>query len=375
MESGTPGAAARRSAAGRRADGPLRCGFPSLPRLSFPKSAWPTSCPSNRSYGGQGPDERSGQSTADQLMARVYGLRLADRVLPCGDLIEPAMRELRAAVRLYRETSHAETVSRALLVGIGELAQVSGRIASDAGQHAKAEQVYRLGLSAAQAAEDRTLANSPTPEGNAKGSTSQGGPGRSGPDAYPTTRALCLDRVAWAHTRAAEPQAALRALAEAHDVSAEELDVMDARVLTELRKPLRAVPLLTEVLDRYDASHTRELALYLSWLAVAYADANEPDEAAATAQRVIDPLGRLGQRPDGRSLPHRAGQAGSLSRGARGGRGARPVRCIAGSAARGGLTMGEVSRRRGALGQGPFPTDDRLAVVVLEADFADPRGG
>lgn len=63
---------------------------------------------------------------------------------------------------------------------------------------------------------------------------------------------------------------------------------MDARVLTELRKPLRAVPLLTEVLDRYDASHTRELALYLSWLAVAYADANEPDEAAATAQRVID---------------------------------------------------------------------------------------
>jgi hypothetical protein len=48
------------------------------------------------------------------------------------------------------------------------------------------------------------------------------------------------------------------------------------------------VPLLTEVLARYDTAHTRELALYLSWLAVALADANEPEEAASTARRMLE---------------------------------------------------------------------------------------
>ncbi|WP_342776504.1 hypothetical protein [Streptomyces diacarni] len=56
---------------------------------------------------------------------------------------------------------------------------------------------------------------------------------------------------------------------------------------TELHRPLRAVPLLRDVLNAYDATHTREMALYLSWLAVAYADANEPEAAAGTAERVI----------------------------------------------------------------------------------------
>ncbi|TXK43288.1 hypothetical protein [Nonomuraea sp. C10] len=45
-------------------------------------------------------------------------------------------------------------------------------------------------------------------------------------------------------------------------VDASELQIMEARAYTELRRPLRAVPLLTDVLDRYDATHARELALY-----------------------------------------------------------------------------------------------------------------
>jgi hypothetical protein len=59
-------------------------------------------------------------------------------------------------------------------------------------------------------------------------------------------------------------------------------------VYTELHRPLRAVPLLCRVLDRYDATHARELALYLSWLAVAYADANEPEAAAGSATRMLE---------------------------------------------------------------------------------------
>ncbi|MEV4085366.1 hypothetical protein ACGFJC_39155 [Nonomuraea fuscirosea] len=61
-----------------------------------------------------------------------------------------------------------------------------------------------------------------------------------------------------------------------------------ASVIRLLRRPLRAVPLLTDVLSRYDTTHARELALYLSWLAVALADANEPEEAARQARRMLE---------------------------------------------------------------------------------------
>ncbi|UQA93926.1 helix-turn-helix domain-containing protein [Streptomyces halobius] len=99
------------------------------------------------------------------------------------------------------------------------------------------------------------------------------------------------------------PLTAMTALGKAHDalseqddeqaplwaywICREELDVMDARVFTELRRPLRAVPLLTDVLSRYDATHALEVALYRSWLAVALMDADEPEQAAAEARRVV----------------------------------------------------------------------------------------
>ncbi|MFC4052950.1 hypothetical protein ACFOY4_24950 [Actinomadura syzygii] len=218
------------------------------------------------------------------------------------------------AVRLYRETRHSEETGRSLLSSIGEIAQIAGWIASDAGEHDQAERTYRLGVSAAREAGDHALVGnlagslayqlSNTGHEDDGVSLARAALDEAGPDAPAKARALYLDRVAWAHTKAGEAQAALRALIEAHEamavedshaspdwaywVSPEELDVMDARVYTELRKPLRAVPLLREVLSRYDSTHTRELALYLSWLAVALVDANEPEEAAKTARRMLD---------------------------------------------------------------------------------------
>ncbi|MEU0674424.1 helix-turn-helix domain-containing protein [Streptomyces sp. NPDC006172] len=260
---------------------------------------------------------RIGIGQVDDLQKRVHGLRLADDVLAGGDLIRPALRELRSAVKLYREGTHTDEVGRQLLRQIGELAQIAGWIASDAGQHEEAERIYRLGISAARQAEDHTLA------GNLAGSLAyqMSNTGReaegltlaqaafrdSEAEAPPKARALYLDRVAWAHTKAGgteNGQLAMRALGEAGQalsqdsegtespaylywVDAGELRVMESRVYTELHRPLRAVPLLREVLSEYDATHTREMALYLSWLAVALADANEPEEAAAVAERVI----------------------------------------------------------------------------------------
>ncbi|MGW7758388.1 helix-turn-helix domain-containing protein [Streptomyces violaceusniger] len=255
---------------------------------------------------------RVGAAAVADLQQRVHGLRLADDVIAGGDLLRPALRELRSAVKLFREGSHTEAIGRALLQAIGELAQIAGWIASDAGQHGGAERIYRLGLSAAHTAGDATLA------GNLLGSLAyqrtNTGDVREGlamaraalenaSEAPPRARALYFDRVAWAHTKTGEAQPAMRALSEAGEalarhgdeedpaylywVDAGELRVMEARVYTELHRPLRAVPLLRDVLSRYDATHTRELALYLSWLAVALADANEPEEAAITAERVI----------------------------------------------------------------------------------------
>ncbi|WP_256339881.1 MULTISPECIES: hypothetical protein [unclassified Streptomyces] len=148
----------------------------------------------------------------DDLQQRVHGLRLADDVLAGGDLIRPALRELRSAVRLYRQGTHTSEVGRQLLRQIGELAQIAGWIASDAGQRSEAERIYRLGISAARQAEDHTLA------GNITGSLAyqmsntgretegltlaQAALHEAGSEAPPKARALYLDRVAWAYTKA-----------------------------------------------------------------------------------------------------------------------------------------------------------------------------
>ncbi|WP_026124324.1 helix-turn-helix transcriptional regulator [Nocardiopsis baichengensis] len=256
---------------------------------------------------------RVGAQAARDVTARVHALRLADDFLAGGDLVGPAQRELAAAVRIYREGSHTEAVGRALLIAVGELAQITGWIESDAGRHDHAEATYRLGLSAAREAGDAALA------GNLAGSLAyqwsntgherdgltlaEAAVEEAGEEAHPKARALFHDRVAWAEAKLKRAQPAMRALEEAHRVleseekepapewaywvSADELQIMDARVYTELRRPLRAVPLLREALNRYDGTHTRELALYLSWLSIAYADANEPEAAAETAARVL----------------------------------------------------------------------------------------
>ncbi|MFI6084707.1 helix-turn-helix domain-containing protein [Streptomyces sp. NPDC051217] len=100
---------------------------------------------------------RVGSGQVADLAQRVHGLRLADDVVYGKDLIGPALRELRAAMTLYREATHTEEVGRELLRIIGELAQIAGWVASDAGEHAEAEWIYRLGMSAARAAGDGVL--------------------------------------------------------------------------------------------------------------------------------------------------------------------------------------------------------------------------
>lgn len=50
---------------------------------------------------------------------------------------------------------------------------------------------------------------------------------------------------------------------------------------------MRAVPLLENVTARFPEDRARELALYLTWLAAAYVQANEIEQAAVTAGRAL----------------------------------------------------------------------------------------
>lgn len=117
-------------------------------------------------------------------------------------------------MQLYRESTYSEDVRRELLVQIGELAQITGWIASDAGRYDEAARTYALGISAARQAGDGPLL------GNLAGSLAyqhantgrehdgvalaQAALEEAGPGAPAKTRALFYDRIAWAHTRAGE---------------------------------------------------------------------------------------------------------------------------------------------------------------------------
>jgi hypothetical protein len=69
-------------------------------------------------------------------------------------------------------------------------------------------------------------------------------------------------------------------------VSRDELDVMAGRCFAELRRPLKAEPLLSSVLGRYDATFARERSLYLTWLADTVNSARARDRVGVVAEHL-----------------------------------------------------------------------------------------
>jgi hypothetical protein len=62
---------------------------------------------------------------------------------------------------------------------------------------------------------------------------------------------------------------------------------MAGRVWTQLRRPLRAVPILERATAGYGDDTGRETALYLTWLAESLLQANEIERAAEAATRAL----------------------------------------------------------------------------------------
>lgn len=245
-----------------------------------------------------------GESLIASLEARVVELRHLDDVIGGGDLWPLIRRELTEARGVVETARYTENVGRRLLTVVGELSQLAGWVASDAGQFPEAQRVYLNGVEAARDAGDPGLA------GQLLSSLSYqvanvGDPSdaallarsavKGAETATPRVRALLLERVAWASARSQDPEGARRALEAVDDtfedtdgagepewvywLDRDEIDVMAGRCAIELGDPLAAEPLLTRAIEDYQPEHAREVALYRTWLAEAYARSGVVDAA------------------------------------------------------------------------------------------------
>jgi hypothetical protein len=256
---------------------------------------------------------RIGEGLVGKVERRIARLRRIDDFVAGGDLHNLVEQELRATSDLLREASYTELLGCRLLVAIGELCQLAGWVVGDAGQYDMAAHYYTVGVKAAHAADNpglagnlvSTLAYQVASVGNPREAVLLASSAdHGGKQATPTVRALFKERLAWAYAKTGERQPTERTLADVETVyehrapgddpewvywlDEDEITVMAGRCYVELGQADRAVPLLSGVLKHYDERHTRELALYTSWLAEAHIQLGEIDEAAATATRSLE---------------------------------------------------------------------------------------
>ena len=221
---------------------------------------------------------RIGASEVARLRARTVRLRRLDDVLGGGDTYRVYSAEYQATKSLLRAGAYSDSVLRELLALLSEQAQQAGWAAFDAGREREAAALYRESRSTAEEAGAGDLAR------NALAFLAYQA-GASDPRAAAviamhsceaiteqtpaTVRALLWERCAWALAvagDAAGTDAALHAAGAALDaadagdpqpdwsawVDRAELDIMAGRCWTELRRPLRAVPLLVRGLAGFD---------------------------------------------------------------------------------------------------------------------------
>ncbi|KUF15926.1 helix-turn-helix domain-containing protein [Streptomyces silvensis] len=260
------------------------------------------------------PSGRIGPAKVTCLRERTARLRRLDEVLGGGDTYRVYTAEYQATKKLLRDATYDDATGRALLSVLAEQAQQAGWAAFDGGREADATSLYEASRVAA------LDAGAPALVGNALAFLAYqrlGGDRRAGAEIASrstdtidgrtpaSVRALLHERRAWACAVADLATEAERSLVAAHEALAEadgqpqpqpdwatwvdstELDIMTGRCWAELRRPLRAVPVLEQALARYDDSHARDKALYSSWLAQAYLTAGEAEQAAVVTSRAL----------------------------------------------------------------------------------------
>ncbi|MEZ0109634.1 tetratricopeptide (TPR) repeat protein [Catenulispora sp. EB89] len=122
-------------------------------------------------------------------------------------------------------------------------------------------------------------------------------------DAAPATLALVASRRAWSYAVAGDVGGAEHALEQAWTslesrplaaaphwsswIDSTEIEIMTGRVWAVLHAPEKAIPALERALLTYPDQWARDKALYSTWLADAYIDAGEVDQAASTLGRAV----------------------------------------------------------------------------------------
>ncbi|MGW9496605.1 XRE family transcriptional regulator [Streptomyces prasinus] len=260
----------------------------------------------------QPPDlNRIGPGDVAQLRARTARLRRLDNILGGGDTYRVYLSEYQHTKGRLRTAGTTPDTRRSLLSLLAEQAQQAGWAAFDGGRPAEAGSLYEESMAAAHEAHDSDLLGNAyaflayqTADRDQAAEMAARSCAAITDSAPATVRALLYERMAWACAVADRPADTERALSAARTaldeqqhgeqqpdwsawVDRTELDIMTGRCWTELRRPLRAVPVLTQALARYDDAHARDKALYLSWLADAYLTAGEIEEAAAVTGRAL----------------------------------------------------------------------------------------
>ncbi|MFG2054516.1 helix-turn-helix domain-containing protein [Micromonospora sp. NPDC048930] len=268
-----------------------------------------------------------GPATPGRLAERTARLRRLDNYLGGGDTRQAYAAEVESTSRLIRDGSYSEAVGRQLLAILAEQAQLAGWAAFDAGAQRNAHRLYRTSLAAARDVDDPALAGNALALlayqqltlGDRAVDLASAACDAASAAATPGVRGLLHLRAAWAHAVSGDADTADRhlgvgtaCLAEHDDrpepdwvywVDQTEGQIMTGRCWTALHRPVRAIPVLEQVLASFDDTYARDKALYLSWLADAYLDANEVEKAcdiAVTAVRLAGGVAsiRPGQRLD-----------------------------------------------------------------------------
>jgi tetratricopeptide (TPR) repeat protein len=258
--------------------------------------------------------QQVGGSTVTRLRERTARLRRLDDVLGGGDTYRLYTAEYQRTKHILRSSSYSEGVGRQLLVLAAEQAQQAGWAAFDGGREREAVSLYRESRSAAEDAGAEDLARNALAylayqalAADPRAATAIAAHSCDAiTDATPATvRALLWERCAWARAVAGDAAGTEGALAEARAalgaddagdpqpawsawVDQVELDIMAGRCWTELRRPLRSVPLLVRGLGQFDEAHARDASLYSTWLAEAYMTAGEVEEAARVVGRALE---------------------------------------------------------------------------------------
>ena len=272
----------------------------------------------------------AGRRIGDHLVSavehRVVQLRRADGFITGPERHALVRKELAATTKLLRTANSTHSQTTRLLTAVGELAQLAACVAADGGMNATG---YVLGgVSAARAACNAPLAGyifstlscQLANTGNAHEAvvlarTAHAGVGRQ---ATPRTRALLLERIAWASAMIGDLRSCERALGGIDDnfaegprdndpdwvhwLNHEEIDVVAGCCYTRLKKPRRAQRLLCGVIERYDRAPADEISRYLSWLAESHIQLGEIDEAAAVGTRALELAVHAGPAREGDRL-------------------------------------------------------------------------